>query len=297
MPLVAFEELNRRQGDAGERLFANPRNAAAGSLRVKDPRITASRDLAFYWYQLGVQQGGPDLSGRTIRRSTGCASSALPVNDHIELLDTIDDVYEFCERMLANRHSFGYEIDGAVVKVDDLAQRNELGFTSKAPRWAIVFKFPPEEKTTVLRKIMVSIGRTGRATPFAQLEPVFVGGSTVGSRHVAQPGRGRPEGRARGRHRDRAQGRRRDPRSRRPGRRDAQARRPQVEVPDELSGLRATARAARRRGEPPLRERRLPGAARAAHRALREPRRDGHRGSRGGARPAVRRRRSVVRRR
>ena len=80
----------------------------------------------------------------------------------------------------ANRHSFGYEIDGAVVKVDDLAQRNELGFTSKAPRWAIAFKFPPEEKTTVLRKIMVSIGRTGRATPFAQLEPVFVGGSTVG---------------------------------------------------------------------------------------------------------------------
>ena len=82
--------------------------------------------------------------------------------------------------MLANRHSFGYEIDGAVVKVDDLAQRNELGFTSKAPRWAIAFKFPPEEKTTVLRHIMVSIGRTGRATPFAQLEPVFVGGSTVG---------------------------------------------------------------------------------------------------------------------
>jgi DNA ligase (NAD+) len=82
--------------------------------------------------------------------------------------------------MLANRHSFGYEIDGAVVKVDDLAQRNELGFTSKAPRWAIAFKFPPEEKTTLLRHIMVSIGRTGRATPFAQLEPVFVGGSTVG---------------------------------------------------------------------------------------------------------------------
>ena len=89
-------------------------------------------------------------------------------------------MYDFCERMLANRHSFGYEIDGAVVKVDDLAQRNELGFTSKAPRWAIAFKFPPEEKTTVLRHIMVSIGRTGRATPFAQLEPVFVGGSTVG---------------------------------------------------------------------------------------------------------------------
>ena len=179
MPLVAFEELNRRQGEAGERLFANPRNAAAGSLRVKDTRITASRDLAFYSYQLGLQQGGPTLRSHH-ETLDWLRELGLPVNDHIELLDTTDDVYEFCERMLANRHSFGYEIDGAVVKVDDLAQRNELGFTSKAPRWAIAFKFPPEEKTTVLRHIMVSIGRTGRATPFAQLEPVFVGGSTVG---------------------------------------------------------------------------------------------------------------------
>src|SRR5262249_45218211 len=97
-----------------------------------------------------------------------------------EELDDADDVFEFCQRMLEHRHSFGYEIDGVVVKVDDLAQRIELGFTSKAPRWAIAFKFPPEEKTTLLRHIMVSIGRTGRATPFAELEPVFVGGSTVG---------------------------------------------------------------------------------------------------------------------
>jgi DNA ligase (NAD+) len=179
MPLVSFEELNRRQGEAGERLFANPRNAAAGSLRVKDTRITASRDLAFYSYQLGVQQGGPVLRSHH-ETLEWLRELGLPVNDHIELLDTTDDVYQFCERMLENRHSFGYEIDGAVVKVDDLAQRNELGFTSKAPRWAIAFKFPPEEKTTVLHHIMVSIGRTGRATPFAQLEPVFVGGSTVG---------------------------------------------------------------------------------------------------------------------
>ena len=179
MPLAAFEELNKRQGEAGERLFANPRNAAAGSLRVKDTRITASRDLAFYSYQLGVQEGGPRLRSHH-ETLEWLRELGLPVNDHIEQLDTIDAVYDFCERMLANRHSFGYEIDGAVVKVDDLAQRNELGFTSKAPRWAIAFKFPPEEKTTVLRHIMVSIGRTGRATPFAQLEPVFVGGSTVG---------------------------------------------------------------------------------------------------------------------
>jgi DNA ligase (NAD+) len=179
MPLAAFQELNRRQGEAGERLFANPRNAAAGSLRQKDARITASRDLAFFAYQLGVQRGGPAL--RTHHDTLAWLRDlGLPVNDHIEVVDDIERVYEFCERMLENRHSFGYEIDGAVVKVDDLGQRNELGFTSKAPRWAIAFKFPPEEKTTLLRNIMVSIGRTGRATPFAQLEPVFVGGSTVG---------------------------------------------------------------------------------------------------------------------
>ncbi len=179
MPLASFEELNRRQGEAGDRLFANPRNAAAGSLRQKDPRVTASRDLTFDAYQLGVQDGGPVL--RTHHQTLGWLRDlGLPVNDHIEQLSSLDDVYEFCERIEANRHSFGYDIDGAVVKVDDLAQRNELGFTSRAPRWAIAFKFPPEEKTTLLRGIMVSIGRTGRATPFAQLEPVFVGGSTVG---------------------------------------------------------------------------------------------------------------------
>src|SRR3954447_12188012 len=179
MPLASFEELNRRQGDAGDRLFANPRNAAAGSLRQKDPRITASRDLAFDAYQLGVQEGGPALQSHH-QTLEWLRDLGLPVNEHIEQLASLDAGYEFCEQVEANRHSFGYEIDGAVVKVDDLAQRNELGFTSRAPRWAIAFKFPPEEKTTVLRGIKVSIGRTGRATPFAELEPVFVGGSTVG---------------------------------------------------------------------------------------------------------------------
>src|SRR5712692_2825966 len=178
MPLASFEALNYRQGEAGDRLFANPRNAAAGSLRQKDPRITASRDLAFFAYQLGVQEGGPVLRSHQ-QTLAWLRDLGLPVNEHIEPLDTIDAVYDFCERIVAHRHSFGYEIDGAVVKVDDLAQRAELGFTSKAPRWAIAYKFPPEEKTTQLRRIMVSIGRTGRATPFAQLEPVFVGGSTV----------------------------------------------------------------------------------------------------------------------
>ena len=179
MPLQAFAELNERQGEAGERLFANPRNAAAGSLRQKDPRITASRALDFFGYQLGVKEGGPDLRSHHDTLAW-IADLGLPVNPHIESFDELDAVVGFCERMLDQRHSLGYEIDGAVVKVDDLAQRAEMGSTSRAPRWAIAFKFPPEEKTTRLNGIMVSIGRTGRATPFAMLEPVFVGGSTVG---------------------------------------------------------------------------------------------------------------------
>jgi DNA ligase (NAD+) len=178
MPLAAFEELNRRQGEAGGRLFANPRNAAAGSLRQKDPSITASRDLDIFCYQPGVKEGGPRL--RTHWETLDWLRDlGFPVNRRIERFEALDQVYEFSESMLEHRHDLGYEVDGVVVKVDDLGQREELGATSKAPRWAIAYKFPPEEKTTKLLKIMVSIGRTGRATPFAQMEPVFVGGSTV----------------------------------------------------------------------------------------------------------------------
>ncbi|MDQ1448084.1 MAG: ligase [Actinomycetota bacterium] len=179
MPLAAFEALNRRQGEAGERLFTSPRNAAAGSLRQKDPSITATRDLTLYAYQIGAKDGGPRL--RTHQETLAWLEVlGFPVNPHIEAFDDLEAVFEFCERIQTDRHSLGYEIDGVVVKVDDLGQRAEMGATSRAPRWAIAFKFPPEEKTTLLRDIMVSIGRTGRATPFAVLEPVFVGGANVG---------------------------------------------------------------------------------------------------------------------
>jgi DNA ligase (NAD+) len=179
MPLASFEELNRRQGDAGLRLFANARNAAAGSLRMKDVSVTASRDLSIFTYQLGALDGGPRLRthGETLAwlRELG-----FPVNPHIRPFDDLDGVYGFLEEMESQRHSLGYEIDGVVIKVDDLGQRAEMGSTSRAPRWAVAYKFPPEEKTTLLNDIMVSIGRTGRATPFAVLEPVLVGGVTVG---------------------------------------------------------------------------------------------------------------------
>ena len=178
MPLEAFADLNRRQGEAGKRLFANPRNAAAGSLRQLDPQITAGRNLAVFCYGTGALDPDPgiathwDLLGWV-------AGAGLPVNDRIQRFESLAGVHDFALSMLDARHDLGYEIDGAVIKVDDLGQRRRMGFTSKAPRWALAFKFPPEEKTTVLERIFVSIGRTGRATPFASLTPVFVGGSTV----------------------------------------------------------------------------------------------------------------------
>jgi DNA ligase (NAD+) len=179
MPIAAFDELNRNQAEAGLKVFANPRNSAAGSLRQKDAKITASRDLAFWAYQVGDRTGGPQLD-RHSKVLEYLRSLGLPVNPEIRVFDTLPEVHEFCAHWLEHRHDLPYEIDGVVVKVDDLAQRLELGATSKAPRWAIAYKFPPEERSTLLKDIMVSIGRTGRATPFAVLEPVFVGGSTVG---------------------------------------------------------------------------------------------------------------------
>jgi DNA ligase (NAD+) len=179
MPIAEFERLNQAQLDAGLRTYVNPRNTAAGSLRQKDASITASRKLSFWSYQLGQVEGGPDFRthGETLAwlRELG-----FPVNPEVRDLTSLDEVYEHCLHWQEHRHDLDYEIDGVVVKVDDLALRHELGSTSHAPRWAIAFKFPPEERTTLLREINVSIGRTGRATPFATLEPVFVGGSTVG---------------------------------------------------------------------------------------------------------------------
>ncbi len=179
LPLESFRALNRLQEAAGHRLFANPRNAAAGSLRQKNAAVTASRDLAVFCYQVARSDGGPHLETHTETLSW-LGRLGFPVNPGTEVFDTLDGVFEFCEQSMQHRHALEYEIDGVVIKVDDLAQQREMGTTTRAPRWAIAFKFPPEERTTKLLDIRVSIGRTGRATPFAFLEPVFVGGSTVG---------------------------------------------------------------------------------------------------------------------
>ncbi len=189
MPITAFEELNRRQAGAGERLFVNPRNSAAGSLRQKDPSVTASRALSFWAYQVG--EVGPEPSTRPGATMSALATSqsltlawldraGFPVNPEVHLVHGLDEVIAFCGRWEEKRHDLDYQIDGVVVKVDDLDLQRALGSTSRAPRWAIAYKFPPEERSTRLLAIQVSIGRTGKATPFAVLEPVFVGGSTVG---------------------------------------------------------------------------------------------------------------------
>jgi len=189
MSIAAFEKLKaEREAENLERVGngrsplpvpVNPRNAGAGSLRQKDPSITAKREMSLWSYQLGEVIGGPEFTSHhdtlEFLRSLG-----FPVNPAITIVDSIEAVTQFCQEWKERRHELPYEIDGVVIKVDDLSQREQLGFTSRAPRWAIAFKFPPEEKHTLLLDIQVSVGRTGRTTPFAVLEPVFVGGSTVG---------------------------------------------------------------------------------------------------------------------
>ena len=179
MALSAFQALNERQIEAGARPFVNARNSAAGSLRQKDPKVTAARELALWSYQLGQVEGGPTFASHH-ETLDWLSSLGFPVNPEIRRVVGPDAVLDYCVHWQQHRHDLDYEIDGVVVKVDDLARRQLLGSTSKAPRWAIAYKFPPEERTTRLNDILVSIGRTGRATPYAVLEPVFVGGVTVG---------------------------------------------------------------------------------------------------------------------
>ena len=184
LPIGAFHELNRRQAEAGLRLFANPRNSAAGSLRQKDASVTASRPLGFFAYQLGEVAGGvAGQDGKALLTQRAnldlIARCGLPVNPEILVFDDLEGVERYCKELLARRHLLDYDIDGVVIKINELAAQEFLGATSHAPRWAIAYKFPPEERTTLLEDILVSIGRTGRATPYAKMTPVVVAGSTV----------------------------------------------------------------------------------------------------------------------
>lgn len=177
MPKSSFEALNLAAEAAGKQVFANPRNAAAGSLRQKDPNITAGRNLLTFIYAIADNSKVKVNSQWDLLQ--WLKSAGFHVNPDVELCSTAQEIHAFCERSLNKRDSLPYEIDGVVVKVNAFEQQNFLGFTSRAPRWAIAYKFPPEEKTTLLRDITVQVGRTGVLTPVAELDPVVVAGSTV----------------------------------------------------------------------------------------------------------------------
>ena len=176
-PIASFNELNDSLEEAGKQLFANPRNGAAGSLRQKDPRVTASRPLSVVVHGVGARDGIAFESQSAAYEQL--KNLGLPTSDRFKVCGTRAEVEKFIQFYADHRHDVEHEIDGVVIKVDSLSQQQQLGFTSRAPKWAIAYKYPPEEVTTVLLDIKVSVGRTGRVTPFAYMEPVKVAGSTV----------------------------------------------------------------------------------------------------------------------
>jgi DNA ligase (NAD+) len=193
LPVEAFHQLNERQAEAGKPLYVNPRNTAAGSLRQKDPRVTATRPLSLIVHGLavpgaGAESGMPTPGDEAVADSAPTTQSGwyeqlrawgLPVSDVYKVVDDLDGVREYIGYYAEHRHDPPYEIDGVVIKLDRLEIQRSLGATSRAPRWAIAYKYPPEEVTTRLLDIRVNVGRTGRVTPFAVMEPVKVSGSTV----------------------------------------------------------------------------------------------------------------------
>ena len=177
LPVAAFNQLNEELEEAGKPLFANPRNCAAGSLRQKDPRITASRALDVVVHGVGASEGISFSSQSDAYAQL--KSLGLPTSNRFKVCTSRKEVLDFIENYNLHRHDVEHEIDGVVIKVDAIAEQKKLGFTSRAPKWAIAYKYPPEEVTTKLLDIKVSVGRTGRVTPFAFMEPVKVAGSTV----------------------------------------------------------------------------------------------------------------------
>ena len=178
MPVSAFDELNAKQAEAGEQPYVNPRNTAAGSVRQKDPAATAERQLSIWVYQLGYLEGGSELETHTAQMAW-LRDLGLPVNPENRRVSDVEGVEAYVRAAERARHDHDYETDGMVIKVDSLDDQRALGFTAKSPRWAVAYKLPPEEKTTIMRKILINVGRTGAVTPYAELEPVFVGEVTV----------------------------------------------------------------------------------------------------------------------
>lgn len=180
MPKAAFEALNQRQISKGDKVFVNPRNAAAGSLRQLDSKITAARALGFYAYALGVVEGESQPMQTThFGQLTQLKQWGIPVSNEVKVTESLEQVYAYYADIMARRTALEYEIDGVVIKVNDIAKQQTLGFVAKAPRWAIAYKFPAQEEMTLLESVDFQVGRTGAVTPVARLKPIFVGGVTV----------------------------------------------------------------------------------------------------------------------
>ncbi|WP_373293724.1 NAD-dependent DNA ligase LigA [Shewanella saliphila] len=180
MPKAAFEALNQRQISKGDKVFVNPRNAAAGSLRQLDSKITASRALGFYAYALGVVEGESQPMQMThFGQLTQLKQWGLPMSPEVKVCDSVEKVFAYYQDIMTRRSQLDYEIDGVVIKVNDITKQQSLGFVAKAPRWAIAYKFPAQEEMTLLESVDFQVGRTGAVTPVARLKPVFVGGVTV----------------------------------------------------------------------------------------------------------------------
>ncbi|NOI67710.1 NAD-dependent DNA ligase LigA [Vibrio sp. 99-8-1] len=178
MPSAGFDALNEQALKKGEKVFVNPRNAAAGSLRQLDSKITAKRPLDFYAYSVGIVQGG-ELDSSHYQRFVQLKGWGLPMCGETRRLESLEQVKEYYQDIMQRREQLQYEIDGVVIKVDDIALQQQLGFVARAPRWAIAYKFPAQEELTKLNDVEFQVGRTGAITPVAKLEPVFVGGVTV----------------------------------------------------------------------------------------------------------------------
>ncbi len=178
LPQAGFEKINEEARRTGGKVFANPRNAAAGSLRQLDPRVTAKRPLTFFCYGVGLLEGG-ELPRSHMGRLQQFKDWGLPVSDRIRLVETPEDVLAFYHQVEADRPTLGFDIDGVVIKVDSLELQEQLGFVARAPRWAVAFKFPAQEQMTTVRDVEFQVGRTGAITPVARLEPVQVAGVLV----------------------------------------------------------------------------------------------------------------------
>ena len=176
--IAGFKEMNRRAAEKGEKLFVNPRNAAAGSLRQLDPRLAASRPLEMFFYGAGIVEGGK-LPGRHSLVLETLRSWGLRTSPESRVVEGVEGLFAYYEEIGRRRGKLAYQIDGVVYKVDSLDLQRELGFVARAPRWALAHKFPAEEAVTRVRAIEWQVGRTGALTPVARLDPVFVGGATV----------------------------------------------------------------------------------------------------------------------